>query len=304
MLTRSLRSSLILITMVLAFLAGSLGVAQAQTAQGLAALPPALRAAVQSGNSNAITQAINTLSGGNSTTAATLAAQTIAVAEQLLSTNPTAALAVASAAVQVIQPSPVQQGAPPQTETVLATAARIFVNPAVTRALPEQAAALATATVQAAITNGSPTIIGTVSDSAVKVAEQILPVNPSAAVNLASLTVNSVRNLPVQQGAPVQTLDVVVTAARIMIQPIVQQLPLEQRSTLASNIVAVASGSVVQQQSGGPAVLAATNNYLSTATSTQQPATQQTQSPLTPAERFNDTRPPAEENLARRGSAT
>jgi hypothetical protein len=62
-------------------------------------LPPALRAAVQSGNTSAVTQAINTLSGGNPTQAAALAAQVAAAAEAMMATNPQAALNAASAAV-------------------------------------------------------------------------------------------------------------------------------------------------------------------------------------------------------------
>jgi hypothetical protein len=52
--------------------------AHAQAANSLASLPPALRAAVQSGNAQAITQAINTLSGGNPQRSATLACLEIA----------------------------------------------------------------------------------------------------------------------------------------------------------------------------------------------------------------------------------
>ena len=66
----------------------ALGVTAAFGAQTQVNLPPALRAAVQAGNPQAIQQAINTLSGGNPAQAAALASQVAAAAEQMVSTNP------------------------------------------------------------------------------------------------------------------------------------------------------------------------------------------------------------------------
>ncbi|HRQ82855.1 MAG TPA: hypothetical protein PKZ97_17220, partial [Azospirillaceae bacterium] len=105
------------------------GGAQAQQGAAIQALPPALRAAVLAGNSAQVQQAIQTLSGGNITTAAGLAAQVIAAAEQILTTSPEAAVRVAVAAVETVRPANVQQGAPQASEQVVATAARIFISP-------------------------------------------------------------------------------------------------------------------------------------------------------------------------------
>src|SRR5262245_52386908 len=66
-------------------------------------LPPALQAAVNSGNSSAITQAIQTLSGGNPARAAALALDVATVAQSMLSTNPQAAVNAVAAAIGVVQ---------------------------------------------------------------------------------------------------------------------------------------------------------------------------------------------------------
>lgn len=110
--------------------------------QGMAALPPALRAAILSGNTQGIIQAINVLSGGDPLRAANLAAQAIRAGEGLLESNPNAAGAVASAAMSIIRNPQVQNAAPTQTQIVLLTAARISVHPAFQRANPSAAAGI------------------------------------------------------------------------------------------------------------------------------------------------------------------
>jgi len=208
---------------------------------------------------------------------------------------------VATAAVGAIQPTAVQQNAPPQTDTVITTAARIFSSPLAVRALPEQTAALATATIQAAVTQGNSTTIATISDQAVRVAEQLVAVNPTTAINLAARSVESVRNLPVQQAAPTQSLDVAVIAARILIRPEVQQVLPETRGQLSTAVLQISNSPPISAVSGVDSRAAFANLQN---TQTQQNQTQGNTSPLTPAERFNDVRPPSEENLIRRGSPT
>ena len=72
-------------------------VSSAQQAAGtqadLNALPPALRAALLSGNAAQIEAAINTLSGGNAQQQAVFAAQVATAAQALVVTNPAAAAA-------------------------------------------------------------------------------------------------------------------------------------------------------------------------------------------------------------------
>ncbi len=114
------------------------GLSPQQVAQASTALPPALRAAINSGNPDAVTAAINTLSGGNPQRAATLAQQAVGLAEQLLATNPSAAVAVAGATVQIVAQLQIQNAAPPQVLETLTIAARIFVSPAAQRVAPDQ----------------------------------------------------------------------------------------------------------------------------------------------------------------------
>jgi hypothetical protein len=96
---------------------------------GMSALPPALRAAVQSGNAQVIQQAITALAAGNPTQAASLAASVARAAEALLATNPAAAAAAASAALNVVKSSAVQSANPAQTQEVLLVVARISASP-------------------------------------------------------------------------------------------------------------------------------------------------------------------------------
>jgi hypothetical protein len=120
-------------------------VAAAQQAGTLASLPPALRAAALSGNSQAVAQAIATLSGGNPQTRATLANQVVRFALTLLSANPRNAVNLAAAAVNAVDNPGVQESAPSQTLDVLTTAARIIVTPQAQQVDPTGAGQIATA---------------------------------------------------------------------------------------------------------------------------------------------------------------
>lgn len=104
----------------------TVNVAQAQQATNTVALPPALQAAVQSGNAAAISQAITTLSAGNPIQAANLANAVVSAAERILATNPQAAVNAASAAVSAVNALPVQTSSPQQSLSVVTTASRIF----------------------------------------------------------------------------------------------------------------------------------------------------------------------------------
>lgn len=142
-----IRARFIILFLSLAVLSVSLvepAVAQ-QAPQGVAALPPALRAAILAGNSAQVAQVIQTLSGGNPQRAAQLASSAIAEAEKLLATNPQAAIAVAGAAVQTVRNAPVQQSAPQDSLNVATIAARIMVQPSVQQVAPDQVANLAAA---------------------------------------------------------------------------------------------------------------------------------------------------------------
>jgi len=117
--------------------------AQAQIAPVNAQFPPALRAAILSGNSDAIVAAINTLSAGNPTLAANLAAQTASFAESMVATNPQAALATTQAALSVASRADVQAAAPQQAMNIASVSSRIVANPAVQFASPSGVATAA-----------------------------------------------------------------------------------------------------------------------------------------------------------------
>ena len=127
--------------------------------QGQVQLPPALLAAIATGRPDAVQQAIETLSGGNYQQAALLAVAVVTAAEQMLATNPQSAIQMAAAAVNVVKAIEVQRAAVPQTESVVTTAARIFINPVVERVAPQEAAALSAATMQVAVSTGNTTLV-------------------------------------------------------------------------------------------------------------------------------------------------
>ena len=135
-------------------------------AGGVNTLPPALRAAVASGNQQAIRQAIITLSAGNSVRLADLANQVVTEAERMLSSNPMAAVAIAGAAIDAVNSNVVQNAAPTQAMAVVTTASRIMIDPAAQRVAPQQVAALA---VNAAQIVANPVVYQTAPQAAVSV---------------------------------------------------------------------------------------------------------------------------------------
>jgi hypothetical protein len=86
----------LMLSLVVVLIMGVASSGGAAFAQGAATqpLPPALRAAVMSGNQQAVSAVIATLSAGNPQMAATLAASVLTAAEQLLASNPTLAVAL------------------------------------------------------------------------------------------------------------------------------------------------------------------------------------------------------------------
>jgi Mg-chelatase subunit ChlI len=121
----------LMLSLVVVLIMGVASSGGAAFAQGAATqpLPPALRAAVMSGNQQAVSAVIATLSAGNPQMAATLAASVLTAAEQLLASNPTLAVALAETAVSVVTQQSVTIGAPVETDSALVIASRIFVTP-------------------------------------------------------------------------------------------------------------------------------------------------------------------------------
>lgn len=233
--TRTLFTLLRSIWLSAAIAALALPSAQAQSA-GSPSLPPALQAAVMSGNPQAVQQAINTLSGGNPTRAAALAEQTIQAAERMLATNPNGAVQVASAAVATVRSTAVQSTAPAATAAVLTTAARIFIAPPAYQVAPAAVLQLATATLDAARALNNPMLTANLAAQSVSLAERALATNPAAAVGLAAAAVTAMQNPPVQNAAPQQALQVTTTAARIAAAPEAQRAA-PQAATQLSQIL-------------------------------------------------------------------
>jgi len=240
--------------------------AVAQTAPGSATqsmnnLPPALRAAVLSGNSQAVTQAINTLSGGNPQRSAALANSVVSAAEGLLAVNPQAAVRAAAAAVETVRNTSVNTAAPNDTATTLTTAARIFVSPVVTTNYPTDAANLAVATMAVASVSGSPAAAAGIAVQAVTVAERILALNPAAAVQIAGIAVQTVGATAVSNSAPTQSMEVATSAARIVVNPEAQRVAPAAVASLAVNASQVVSNPVVYQSSPQGAIGVMANAY-------------------------------------------
>jgi len=114
---------------------------QAQTPPGATQpLPPALQAALLSGNVAAIEQAINVLSGGNPQRQAQLAQQVANAAERLVATNPGVAAAGALAAARVANQPAVIAASPVVAARIAQQSSQVASSPAVMAAAPTVAA--------------------------------------------------------------------------------------------------------------------------------------------------------------------
>lgn len=149
-----------------------------------AAMPPALTAAIASGNPDAVTRAINTLAAGNPTRLAQLAQQAINAAERTLGVNPVAAANIASAATKIFNQPSVIQAAPQQSLNAVVSASRIAINPAVQKAAPAVSAAISTNVIQTAT------------------APAVYAVSPTAALQAMSDNYNSVSSPVIANAAP------------------------------------------------------------------------------------------------------
>jgi hypothetical protein len=216
------------------------GLSQQQIAQAPAAMPPALQAAINSGNAAMVTQVITTLSAGNPQRAAALAQQAVAAAERLLQTNPQAAVAVAGATMQVVAQLQVQTSAPPQVLQTITTAARIFVSPIAQRIAPQQAGNLA---VQAAQIASSPTIYSANPQAAIQVMANAYQTVQSPAVAAANPTAGAQVTQVLSQASQAQQLGAAnptntsqiaqILASNVPTQT--QRVPEQQGATGAQN---------------------------------------------------------------------
>lgn len=232
-----------------------------QSQQQAAQLPPALQAAIQSGNAQMVQQAINSLAGGNPDRIATLAAQTIAAAERMLATNPEAAIAAATSAVQVVRATNVQTSAPQQTETVVTTAARILVAPQTQVVSANAFAAIATSVLDVAGKTGNTARTAQVANAAITAAEKLVSTNPTVAVQVATQAMQSIRDNTVLSAQPQTCSQVATTAARIIVSPEVVSAAPREAAAIATATVQVVSNPAVYQSSPTAAINVMANAY-------------------------------------------
>jgi hypothetical protein len=196
------------------------GVATAFAQQSTAPLPPALRAAVASGNTNMITTAIKTLSAGNPIQAANLANQVLMEAERLLSTNPQAALNAASAAMAVTNNLPVTTSSPQVAMENAVIAARIVSNPAVIAVNPSAANTVA---VDVVAVVSQPSVYAVSPNAAIAAMAKayvtasspaVLAVVPSAQENMAQTLTTIAKNTSLSAASPDTPSDIAAILAK------------------------------------------------------------------------------------------
>ena len=223
---------------------GAVAANPADLAAALAKMPPALKAAVLSSNTDAIKLAIATLAGDNATKAGALADQVVHAAEQIFANDPKSGIQVAQGAVYTIQANTVQEAAPQQTQEVITVAARLFINPAAQAAAPDATAQLAMSSVTAASTTNNASLITTTAGQAVSVAEKMLSSNASVAVQIVGVATQAIKQDNVVASNAAKAMDVAVAAARVVVRPEVQALS----DSSAANAVKTALFSMVSTQ--------------------------------------------------------
>ncbi|WP_413207312.1 hypothetical protein [Rhodospirillum sp. A1_3_36] len=157
--------------------------AQAQVGQA-AQLPPALRAAVQTGNANAVQQAISVLSGGDPAQSNALSQQVAGVARQMVAINPAAAMAAAQGAMASVN---VRQGTS-NAMGALTLIAAVVSSPQVQQVDPAGVTQLSTQ-VATAVTN--PSVYGS---------------NPAGAIQILADTYNAVGGADTSAGQAIAVL--------------------------------------------------------------------------------------------------
>jgi hypothetical protein len=177
------------------------------TQADLNALPPALRAALLSGNAAAIEQAINTLAAGNATQAGTLAGQVARAASFVAQTNPAAAAAGARAAVAVANTPAVIQANPSAAAAAAAQATQVAALPSVIAAAPAVAAQIAQQATQVAqapaVIQAAPAVSGQIAASATRVVANraVIDAAPAIAEAVATSALQITSNQAVQAAA-------------------------------------------------------------------------------------------------------
>jgi hypothetical protein len=136
-------------------------------------LPPALQAAIASGNPSMVKHAISTNAGNDLTRVAKLSLDTVNAAEKMVSTNPANAVIVALAALESVQPISVITADPVQTASVVRTAGRIFASPVTQRVAPTTVISLASLAIGVASDLSNVSLIASTAQQALVAAENL-----------------------------------------------------------------------------------------------------------------------------------
>ncbi|MBI5110164.1 MAG: hypothetical protein HZA62_15625 [Rhodocyclales bacterium] len=180
----------------------------AATQADVTALPPALRAALLSGNAAAIEAAITTLSGGDAQRAGQLAGLVARAASFVAQTNPAAAAAGAQAAVAVANRPAVIAANPAASAQTAQQAMQVASLPAVMAAAPAAVATVTQSAMQViaapSVQAAAPTLAAQVAASATIVSQN--PAVQAASPGLAAQVGNQVAALPVAIQQPAQVL--------------------------------------------------------------------------------------------------
>jgi hypothetical protein len=227
---------------------GTAAFAETATANnaGLNALPPALKAAVLSGNAEQITQAITTLSAGNPKLVAKLAYQVLVAAELLLSTNPQVALNAASAAMAVTNNPSVTESSPQVAMDNAVIASRIIINPNVIAVNPSAANNIAVAIVtlvsRPSVYAVNPKLAIEAMSNAFTIASNpmVLAVAPGAQDTMTQLLTDAAKNTSLSAASPDTPSDIAAILAKpegiLVAQPQANQPPVNIVTTPATDI--------------------------------------------------------------------
>jgi hypothetical protein len=221
-------------------------------------LPPALQAAINSGDPNAISRTIATLSAGNPVRAIGLIDQTLYAAEGMLTTSPALGIKATLAAAQGAEQPSVCAANAAQCFEVVTTIARIANNMTVRRVDPANSIAIAKINLDIAAHTQNASLIGVVATEALNLAEALLSIVPASAVGLsldALTNVSFVSNVL----QPQVTLTAVLNASRVAVSGIALSSSPSQCASIGRLVMQMLEKQVIYQASPVAAQAAMSN---------------------------------------------
>ena len=249
-----------IVPLVVGFLlAGQPALAQqgAQAPRGAsqaATLPPALIAAINSGNADMVRVLIQRLSAGRPPEAARLAAQVVMAAERIATTNPVLAVRVVAAALPVLEQPAIGRVAPNEASAAVSAAMRLISSPAILAAQPEQVAALGLSAANVAGSLGNPSLSASVANGLATVSERLPNAQPAMAAQLAARAMEVASQPSVLTAAPQQAMQVATIVARVVVNPSVQRAAPQLVASVAVGMAAMVTTPAVYQASPSAAL--------------------------------------------------